>query len=148
MALKEHRVKMLKIRLYRVGDLRRGRRSVRSDRYAAKRDDRFGHDRLRQGNPRDREGRREGRMRMDNRTNVRSLLINPHVHLNLGGGSEALVCLQNIAGCVNLADKFRRHKALGNTCRRAEKLIVIELNGDISVICRYHVAVIYPLTYI
>ncbi len=79
---------------------------------------------------------------MYNRSNVGSLLINAHMHFNLGRGTEALVCLNHISLCVNLTDKFRGHKALGHACRCAEKFIVAQLDGDISIVCRNHVAVV------
>ena len=44
---------------------------------------------------------------MNNGTNIRSFLIDAHVHLDLGRRSESLVCLDYVAVRIYLTDKFR-----------------------------------------
>src|SRR5699024_470858 len=52
--------------------------------------------------------------------------------------------LDHFTLCVYLTDILRCHESFGHTCGGAEELIVIELYGNISVVCSHHVAVVDP----
>ena len=78
-------------------------------------------------------------------SDVRSLLIHSHMHLDLGGRTEAGICLDHVSVLVHLADVVRGHEALGHTGRRAEKLMIVQLDGNVAVIGCNHVAVVDSL---
>ena len=79
---------------------------------------------------------------MYNRTYVRSLLINSHMHFDLRRWLESRVSLNHITLSVYLTDKLRCHESFRYTCRCAKELIVIEFYGNISVVCCNHVTVV------
>ena len=78
---------------------------------------------------------------MHNRTYVRSLLINSHMHFDFRGWFESRVSLDHISFSVYFTDKVRCHETFGYTCRCAKEFIVIQFYRDVSIICSYHVTV-------
>ena len=75
MALKKNSIKVRKIFLNSVRDLHCGRSSIRSDRYAAERNDRLRHNRLCQRNACNCEACRIYGMSVNNRSDIRSLFV-------------------------------------------------------------------------
>ena len=67
------------------------------------------------------------------------------MHLDLRRGTEAGVSLKHFSFFIYLADILRGHEALGNSGRRAEEFMIIELYGDISVVGRNHVPIVDSL---
>ena len=81
---------------------------------------------------------------MYDRSYIRTFLIHSHVHLDLGRGFESRIRLDHFTFCVYLTDILRCHESFGHTCGGAEELIVIELYGNVSVVCSHHIAVVDP----
>ena len=81
-------------------------------------------------------------MSVYNSSNIRSLLIDSHVHLDLRRGTEVSVCLQHISFCIDFTDELRSHESFGNTSRGAKELIVVQFYGNVSIVCSNHVAVV------
>jgi hypothetical protein len=72
-------------------------------------------------------------MSVNDSVNVGTLLVNAHVHLDLGGGVELAFELVSVS--VNLDDHVGSKVALGNSGRSAEPFVFIKLNGDVTVVC-------------
>ena len=144
--LQKNRVIIRKILLHVVRNLVGGGRAVLRDRNAAQSDHRFRHDGLGQRNACDGKGRGKSGMSMYHSSHIRALLINAHVHLDLGRRTEALVRLDHVALRIHLADEFRGHEALGHAGGRAEEFIVVQLHGNVSVIGCNHVPVVDSLS--
>ena len=128
-----------------VGDLLRGGRAVFRDGNAAERDDRFRHDGLRQRDARNGESRRIHRMCVNDRVHVRALFIDAHVHLDFRRRFEPLVRLQHFPVFVHFADEFGSHEALADARRSAQKFVVVELDGNVTVVGCDHPAVVDTL---
>ena len=138
----ENGVKILEVFRNGVRNFVRGRRAVFGDGNAAESDDRFRHNRLGERNSRNRKGSSVHRVRVHDRVDVRPLLIDTHVHLDLRRRLKSLVRLQNIAVFVNFADEFRSHETLADARRGAEKLMLVQFDRDVAVVRRNHAAVV------
>ena len=79
---------------------------------------------------------------MYNRLHVRPFLIYPHMHLDFGRRFEAFVRLDNFTFRIYFADIFRCHETFAYACGCAKKFIVVEFDGEITVIGCNHPTVI------
>ena len=84
-------------------------------------------------------------MSVNNRFNVRSFLIYSHVHLDFGRGFESFVCLDNLSVFVHFADELGSHEALRNARGGAKELMIVELDGNVSVVCGNHPLIVDSL---
>ena len=84
-------------------------------------------------------------MSVNYRFNVGSFLVYSHVHFDFGRGLEAFVSLKNLSVFVDLANVLGSHKSLGYAGRRAKEFVIVELNGNVSVVCGDHALIVDSL---
>ena len=85
-----------------------------------------------------------GGMSVNDSVSIGTLLINSHVHLDLGGGIELTLYLVTLT--VDLDDHIGGHEALGYARRSAVVLVGSYFYGDVSVIGSYEAVVVDSLT--
>ena len=91
-----------------------------------------------------RESGSNGGVSVNNCVNVRSFLVDSHVHLDLGGGVESAVDL--VAVTIDTDDHVGSHVALGYAGGSAVVLVGAYLDGDVTVVCCYETVIVNSLT--
>jgi hypothetical protein len=90
------------------------------------------------------EGGSDRRVSVNNGVNVGTLLVNSHVHLDLGGGVK--LTLELVTVLVYLDDHIGSENSLGYAGRSAVVLVVTNLDGDVTVVCCYEAKLIKNVT--
>ena len=85
-------------------------------------------------------------MSMHNRTYVRSLLINSHMHFDFRGWFKSRVSLDHITLAIYFTDELWCHESFGYTSWCAKIFILSYLNRKVSVVSCNHVTVVNSLT--
>ena len=81
-------------------------------------------------------------MSVNYRLNVWSFLINSHVHLDFGRRLESFVSLKHFAVFIDFADELGSHESLRYARGGAKKFVIVEFNGNISVVRSDHALVV------
>ena len=84
-------------------------------------------------------------MRVHDRLHVGALFVNAHMHFDLGRRLESLIRLNDLSVFVDFADVFGSHETFAHARGGAKKFVVVEFNGNITVVCSNHAAVVDTL---
>jgi hypothetical protein len=135
---------ILNVRKKRIGNLHGGGSTVLTGRNTTDGKNCLGKNVLIKVDARDSESGSNRGMSVNDSVNVGTLLINSHVHFDLGGRIELTVDLVTLT--VYLDDHIGGHVTLGYAGRSAVEFVGANLNGDVTVVCCNEAVVVNSLT--
>ena len=130
---KQECIVVLKIRIQRIRNFHRGRRTIITGRNCTDGQYCFGQYVLVKVDVSNRERRCNGRVRVHYRVNVRAFSVHSHVHFDFGGRVQ--LTFQFFTISVNFDDHVRRQGCLGYARGGAIKFVVANLYGNVTVVC-------------